>query len=93
MPSMLALFAGLPSDILGPFISRLKQGHGSLYVLETLPLASAYTAQYAEDLHGMVASGLRKIVTEDSQGLAQRKTGWEAHPRGKRCGNGTFPRP
>ena len=46
MPRMFVLFAGLRSDILGPFISRLKQSHGNLCVLETLPLGTAfYTPQ------------------------------------------------
>ena len=68
MPRIFVLFAGLPSDILGPFISRLKQGYGNLQVLETLPLGSAfYTAQYAENLYRMVACSLRKVVGEESR--------------------------
>lgn len=72
MPKTLALFAGLPKDILGPFISRLKASHGHLHVLETLPLAAAsYTAQYADDLYGEVGTALR-IVTH-----ADRRASWD----------------
>ena len=69
MPRMLVLVAGLPRDILGPLIQRLRKSNESLDVLETLPLDSVvYNAKYADDLHGMVGSGLRKDFPVDRRG-------------------------
>ena len=60
MPRILVLVAGLPREILGPFITRLKNNYAKLDVLETLPLDSgSYTPGYAEDLYRKLGSGLR----------------------------------
>lgn len=61
-PRILVVVAGLPKAILGSFINQLKTSDSGLDVLKTLPLDStSYTAQYAERLYGLMASGLRKI--------------------------------
>ena len=63
MPRIFTLLAGLPKDILGPFIARLKKCDGNLNIVQTLPMSSScYTPEYAEDLYRLAGSELRQIV-------------------------------
>ena len=63
MPRIFTLLAGLPKDILGPFIARLKKRDGNLNIVQTLPMSSScYTPEYAEELYRLVGSELRQIV-------------------------------
>ena len=63
---MLVLVAGMPRQMLGPLIKKLKRSNENLDVLETLPLDStAYSAKYADKLYGMLGSGLRKAIPAD----------------------------
>ena len=63
MPRVLVLVAGLPREILGPFITRLKKNNAKVDVLKTLPLDSgSYTPGYAEDLYRTLGSELRRTA-------------------------------
>ena len=65
---MVVLFAGLPRDILGPFISRLRRRHANLNVLKTVPLdLESYTAEYANDLYRLLGTELRQIADSDGE--------------------------